>query len=154
MDQFRVKETNISTYKTTNELIKECTKKKICTFVCTSEEYHIQEFFFCKDCYMKEGYGVCKVCADICHKNHNLVSLGIRSCFCDCPISSITPLKCQCYPDENFSKMKIQKDDYITFTSNFKEKFDIDFQISIDENENHLLGLIYYFLVRLCYFVK
>ena len=60
-----------------------------------------QPFYNCITCGLVDGLGCCEACARICHAGHQLVSLGVRECYCDCgegKVHSCVHCKCRKVP--------------------------------------------------------
>lgn len=57
---------------------------KLCTFSVTQKEFMNQHWYWCYDCKMVDGVGVCSVCARVCHKNHDISYAKYGNFFCDC----------------------------------------------------------------------
>lgn len=56
----------------------------LCTFVSTQRDFVNQHWYYCYTCKMTDGIGVCSVCAQICHKNHDISYAKYGNFFCDC----------------------------------------------------------------------
>lgn len=57
---------------------------KLCTFTLTAQEFINQHWYHCHTCNMIEGEGVCTVCAQVCHRGHDVTYAKQGSFFCDC----------------------------------------------------------------------
>lgn len=57
---------------------------KLCTYTITQKEFMNQHWYHCHTCGMIEGVGVCSVCAQVCHKNHDITYSKFGNFFCDC----------------------------------------------------------------------
>ena len=57
---------------------------KLCTFTVTQKEFINQHWYHCHTCKMLDGVGVCNVCAQVCHKGHDVTYSKHGSFFCDC----------------------------------------------------------------------
>lgn len=58
--------------------------EKLCTFTVTQKEFINQHWYHCHTCKMLDGVGVCNVCAQVCHKGHDVTYSKHGSFFCDC----------------------------------------------------------------------
>lgn len=56
----------------------------VCTFVSTQRDFINQHWYYCYTCKMSDGIGVCSVCAQLCHKNHDVSYAKYGNFFCDC----------------------------------------------------------------------
>ncbi|KAH3732262.1 F-box only protein 11 [Pelomyxa schiedti] len=68
------------------ESIRQARLQGKCTFTVTSFMHTPQRWYQCATCQKKENQGICAVCKDTCHKDHDL-SLTPRYgyFYCDCP---------------------------------------------------------------------
>ncbi|KAI5699920.1 hypothetical protein M8J75_011084 [Diaphorina citri] len=57
---------------------------KLCTYTITQKEFMNQHWYHCHTCKMIDGVGVCSVCAQVCHKNHDITYSKFGNFFCDC----------------------------------------------------------------------
>lgn len=57
---------------------------KLCTFTVTQKEFINQHWYHCHTCKMLDGVGVCNICAQVCHKGHDVTYSKHGSFFCDC----------------------------------------------------------------------
>ena len=57
---------------------------KLCTFTTTKKEYAHQHWYHCHTCKMIERVGICQICANVCHKDHDISYAKYGSFFCDC----------------------------------------------------------------------
>lgn len=57
---------------------------KLCTFTVTQKEFINQHWYHCHTCKMLDGVGVCNVCAQVCHRGHDVTYSKHGSFFCDC----------------------------------------------------------------------
>jgi len=65
--------------------VEECEEKGLCSYVATSTLYFPQFMFGCKTCELVGHYGMCEVCAQVCHAGHDLVPAKLTpQFFCDC----------------------------------------------------------------------
>ena len=56
---------------------------KLCTYTTTKKEYANQHWYHCHSCKMIERVGICQVCANVCHKDHEISYAKFGSFFCD-----------------------------------------------------------------------
>lgn len=56
----------------------------LCTFTTTQKEFINQHWYNCHTCNMVDGVGVCTVCAQVCHRGHDVTYSKHGSFFCDC----------------------------------------------------------------------
>jgi hypothetical protein len=82
--------------------IEECLKMNVCTFCITGKNFVNQKWFMCKDCDLSGNTGCCEVCANICHKGHQLEERNVSGFFCDCGAGE-GKVKCKCL---DFEKVK------------------------------------------------
>ena len=61
--------------------------EKLCTFTETQKEFINQHWYHCHTCKMLDGVGVCNVCAQVCHRGHDVTYSKHGSFFCDCGAS-------------------------------------------------------------------
>jgi len=62
-----------------------CLETGKCTFNATGTDYFPQMMFHCKECVLEVQYGMCEVCAKICHKGHTISApIASSAFFCDC----------------------------------------------------------------------
>lgn len=60
-------------------------EKNICTYHLSKNNYFIQDWYFCEDCYKDNPeFGCCLTCANICHQGHKLEKKNGQF-YCDCP---------------------------------------------------------------------
>ncbi|CAF3628387.1 unnamed protein product [Adineta steineri] len=57
---------------------------KLCTFTTTKKEYANQHWYHCHTCKMVDRVGICQICANVCHKDHDISYAKYGSFFCDC----------------------------------------------------------------------
>ena len=57
---------------------------KLCTFTVTQKEFINQHWYHCHTCKMLDGVGVCNICAQVCHRGHDVTYSKYGSFFCDC----------------------------------------------------------------------
>ena len=57
---------------------------KLCTYTTTKKEYANQHWYHCHSCKMIDRVGICQVCANVCHKDHEISYAKFGSFFCDC----------------------------------------------------------------------
>ena len=58
-----------------------------CTFAYTGKTRIKQDYYQCKTCNLKNGFGVCIQCSKVCHKFHDLIFIKNKDdsdFFCDC----------------------------------------------------------------------
>lgn len=58
--------------------------ERLCTFTTTQKEFINQHWYHCHTCKMLDGVGVCNVCAQVCHRGHDVTYSKHGSFFCDC----------------------------------------------------------------------
>ena len=81
-------EESIIVNKSINELFNSTSNdKQLCTFASNSNPYK-QRWFHCFTCKLIGNFGVCTVCAQICHKDHLVIYAGFTMFFCDCGYST------------------------------------------------------------------
>ncbi|KAH9392408.1 hypothetical protein TYRP_005484 [Tyrophagus putrescentiae] len=61
--------------------------EKLCTFTETQKEFINQHWYHCHTCKMLDGVGVCNVCAQVCHRGHDVTYSKHGSFFCNCGAS-------------------------------------------------------------------
>jgi E3 ubiquitin-protein ligase UBR4 len=57
---------------------------KLCTYTTTKKEYANQHWYHCHTCKMIDRVGICQICANVCHKDHEISYAKYGSFFCDC----------------------------------------------------------------------
>jgi len=57
---------------------------KLCTYTTTKKEYANQHWYHCHTCKMIDRVGICQICANVCHKDHDISYAKYGSFFCDC----------------------------------------------------------------------
>ena len=57
---------------------------KLCTYTTTKKEYANQHWYHCHTCKMVDRVGMCQICANVCHKDHDVSYAKYGSFFCDC----------------------------------------------------------------------
>ena len=57
---------------------------KLCTFTISKKEFMTQHWYYCHTCKFVDRIGVCTICANVCHKGHDLSYAKFGSFFCDC----------------------------------------------------------------------
>ncbi|CAM4878013.1 unnamed protein product [Rotaria socialis] len=57
---------------------------KLCTYTTTKREYANQHWYHCHTCKMIDRVGICQICANVCHKDHDISYAKYGSFFCDC----------------------------------------------------------------------
>ncbi|CAF0847863.1 unnamed protein product, partial [Didymodactylos carnosus] len=57
---------------------------KLCTYTITKREYMNQHWYHCHTCRMIDRVGICQICANVCHKDHDISYAKFGSFFCDC----------------------------------------------------------------------
>ena len=57
---------------------------KLCTYTTTKKEYANQHWYHCHTCKMIERVGICQICANVCHRDHDISYAKYGSFFCDC----------------------------------------------------------------------
>lgn len=57
---------------------------KLCTYTTTKKEYANQHWYHCHTCKMVDRVGICQICANVCHKDHDISYAKYGSFFCDC----------------------------------------------------------------------
>ena len=62
----------------------DCIDNRLCTFASTQKEFTNQHWYHCHTCKMVDRYGVCSVCARVCHADHDVTYSKHGSFFCDC----------------------------------------------------------------------
>uniref|UniRef100_A0A5S6Q953 UBR-type domain-containing protein n=1 Tax=Trichuris muris TaxID=70415 RepID=A0A5S6Q953_TRIMR len=72
----------------------EVTSSSVCTFTETVRDFKEQHWYFCYDCGLTDGRGVCSVCRRICHLDHDVSYAKYSSFFCDCG-SNEGPVPCK-----------------------------------------------------------
>ncbi len=88
---------NISTF--IEKDIIQAEKDVKCTYNVTGRNFVYQDWYSCSTCFAKDsGIALCKACADVCHKGHDLIYHKARSvpnlwAFCDCGAGD-TPISC------------------------------------------------------------
>jgi len=89
-----------------------------CTFAVTGDKsFLLQMFFDCYTCRLRGGYGICSVCAEVCHKGHSISPPHLGRFFCDCGHGSKTKKghKCDCLKTREeigLSKKREKDEDY------------------------------------------
>ncbi|CAF1322792.1 unnamed protein product, partial [Rotaria sordida] len=92
---------------------------KLCTYTTTKKEYANQHWYHCHTCKMIDRVGICQICANVCHKDHDISYAKYGSFFCDCgakedgscqalakrPITTTTIIQ----PISSLQKRKIKK---------------------------------------------
>eukprot|EP00727_Mastigamoeba_balamuthi_P008468 m51a1_g4243 hypothetical protein (832) ;mRNA; f:182765-186506 len=58
--------------------------RNVCTYFGTGAAYMPQYWYHCYTCDSAEDTGCCVVCAEKCHKGHNLGAIRFTTFFCDC----------------------------------------------------------------------
>ena len=66
------------------QLVQEAIDFQICTFKVTNLNYIPQHWFYCRTCFKREHLGVCQVCVNICHKDHDIADAKFSEFYCDC----------------------------------------------------------------------
>lgn len=67
-----------------NETISEI--DKYCTYAVTGTRYSEQKWYYCRTCGLTGNKGMCEICAQKCHKNHDVAFYKNGTGFyCDCP---------------------------------------------------------------------
>ncbi|CAH0487826.1 unnamed protein product [Peronospora farinosa] len=66
----------------------------MCTRLSTDGSAIAQESYGCQTCNLVHGYSICRVCAAVCHEDHELIALGVTTTACACHVRG-TGL-CQC----------------------------------------------------------
>jgi hypothetical protein len=65
--------------------VQQAINANVCTFVVTGSQYTPQAWYQCYTCNLLGNEGCCEVCAQICHKGHQLSARQFsRQFFCDC----------------------------------------------------------------------
>lgn len=67
----------------TKQLHEESVAKNVCSFSLT-QDYFVQDWFYCFTCNLINDSGCCFVCAQICHKGHHVKYAKKSEFFCDC----------------------------------------------------------------------
>ena len=78
--------------------IEEAVDNDECTYTVTNGNYIMQRRYGCRTCFGDEQLhlmAICPICADKCHRSHQLVELEKANCFCDCGADD-TPVRCIC----------------------------------------------------------
>lgn len=85
--------------------VEEAMKLKICTFTTTGPDFKNQIWYHCIDCGLDVTKGCCEVCAQICHKGHQLIPSkhGSSAFFCDCGAGE-SKYACKCLDYEKLEK--------------------------------------------------
>ena len=92
--------------KHSKKILDDALRSNCCTFNITGRNYMYQEAYNCKNCHLNKGYVMCVICAEKCHKGHNVVkSLVSKESYCDCGCGKgLVP--CKCMSRENKRKRK------------------------------------------------
>jgi len=69
---------------------------KVCTFTASGSNFMEQHWYFCYTCELTNSKGMCSVCAQVCHKGHDVVYSRYSRFFCDCGAGSVRSGSCQC----------------------------------------------------------
>jgi len=65
--------------------IHNCVDQSICTFNATGKDYFPQLMYHCKECNLETNFGMCEVCAKVCHAGHTVSHpTAAAGFFCDC----------------------------------------------------------------------
>jgi len=86
-------------FRETESKFEQCISEAICTFNATGTNYFPQLMFGCKTCRLTGNYGMCEVCATVCHAGHDIVIPRLApGFFCDCGHLSSEKTKdfCKC----------------------------------------------------------
>jgi len=81
--------------------IHKCVDENVCTFVATRGDYFPQLMYHCKDCGLESNYGMCEVCAKVCHAGHSVSPpVAATGFFCDCGHLQFEKKRniCKCLP--------------------------------------------------------
>lgn len=57
---------------------------KLCTYTATEDTFQLQHWYYCYTCKLTFTEGVCSVCAQVCHKGHELSYARKSRFYCDC----------------------------------------------------------------------
>lgn len=57
---------------------------KLCTYTATEDTFQLQHWYYCYTCKLTFTEGVCSVCAQVCHKGHELSYARQSRFYCDC----------------------------------------------------------------------
>jgi hypothetical protein len=55
-----------------------------CTFTVTGSRFKYQQWYQCLTCGLVGQLGCCELCAQSCHRGHQLISKGCHEAYCDC----------------------------------------------------------------------
>jgi E3 ubiquitin-protein ligase UBR4 len=83
----------------TDEDLNFSTALRTCTFVATHGEFTEQHWYNCYTCGLIWDKGCCSLCAQICHKGHDVGYSRKSSFFCDCGAevrTSVGRISCKC----------------------------------------------------------
>lgn len=58
--------------------------EEVCTYNATKKEFKVQHWYWCFTCKLVDNSGCCGVCANRCHRGHQLVYSKKSNFFCDC----------------------------------------------------------------------
>jgi len=73
----------------------DCIDSRCCTFTVTGSQFVEQHWYFCYTCGLSGSEGMCSICAQVCHKGHEISYSRRSRFFCDCGASahsSIAPV--------------------------------------------------------------
>ncbi|UJR08441.1 hypothetical protein I4U23_012711 [Adineta vaga] len=126
---------------------------KLCTYTTTKKDYATQHWYHCHTCKMIERVGICQICANVCHKDHDISYAKYGSFFCDCGAKedgscqaltkrSVTAMSQPMTPSSSSSLFKKKKMKKITPSSTKKTKLTnrqrrLIRQINIKQQEYH-----------------
>lgn len=103
-----------------------------CTINITGRRYVKQPWFECSKCNLTRPYGCCLYCATHCHKNHQLISRGSLTAYCDCSVRNEGEHYCQ-----GMAKVICKKENETGNENNNNNNNDND---NIDANHNDANG--------------
>eukprot|EP01117_Protostelium_nocturnum_P010911 TRINITY_DN3939_c0_g1_i1.p1 TRINITY_DN3939_c0_g1~~TRINITY_DN3939_c0_g1_i1.p1 ORF type:complete len:1699 (-),score=618.56 TRINITY_DN3939_c0_g1_i1:206-5302(-) len=96
-----------------NIMLHKCIVSGICTYNITSQNYIEQPFYNCFTCGLLEDLGCCSVCAEICHKGHNIsATQKLSKFFCDCQLQGHCKIEDR-EPKEFFTHRGNNKEDKV-----------------------------------------